>query len=343
MPPSKKTELSAEELSFQTGKPLRDFPQNRRIVAGLPEDHVVRSLNELPDKATPTPPSKKRKVAFSPPEKGKPKSSVSKTLSFDKDKVESAIQQVAGLLVLLNEKERSAVLNKVTGVFLQKKDVVTKSKKAKAQRPKDSSKVLEKTDANAVFSKTHSGQFLTYTSKVLRKCRKDSKEKPSQALHKVHQHFLNEKARFRGAWDHGAAKVEVKDTTVPESDLQHLVTAVSCALEAATAEGINLPDDSVAQALCLIRGQSVKADYKTLFLLYDKEKSDPAPLSIPRTDKEAEERAAAILSSKRKKKAGAHSSDLAGGGNKAEQATSKKSPSARPPPETSVMELDPDL
>jgi len=145
------------------------------------------------------------------------------------------------------------------------------------------------------------------------------------------------------AWDSSDVKVEVKDTTVPEADLQHLVTAVQCAFEAADAEDVDLPDDLVDQALCLIRGQSVKADHQTLFLLYDKAKSHPASLSVPRTEEEAKERASAILSSKKKRKSVAHSSNAVGGSGQAEQESPKESPSARSPPEASVMELDPDL
>lgn len=290
MPPkaSKKTKakLSAEEMSLRTRRPIRAFLGLQNRVTDLHEDTVIESAEQINE-------NRVRSISFekklSVPKVGTARTS--KPSPAPKGSggpaVAEALKEISGILILLTEKERSAVLTKLCGAF---------SFQTKGTRSSGPKHTMEKTADNAHFSQTFPGSVLSHTTKVMRKCIKSPEEKPSHAVYLVHREAL------RGKAIHKANPKELPTGECPSDEFVQLIKGVEI-ISSSLEEGSDTPAASIVDAArCLYQGQS-NALLSSLGLEQSVLVEGEAPLlTVPRTEEEAEKRIAIISSKKSKGK-----------------------------------------
>jgi hypothetical protein len=294
-------------------------------VTALPDDHVVTSLKEIDDgvKALKSPPqggaiavhitgsvddsSRGRQVKPAVPNTKKPKGKKRKDTSPAKEKstmsvgVEEAIAKVAGILAILPQDERFAVLKKVNGAFgfkLKATDPKTNAKGSDKKKPAQT----PKTSLNEDFAKTLPGMILEETSKVMKQASLSAKEKVTGELHELHSYLLRMRAEVKNKTrDFPVAKLDpalVKATTDGLLRSHKVITAAY--VEAG--QEVPSPEVIFTSGLCLLQGQSTQDLPQEIGTIPPPETWAEAPRTVPRTNEEAEKRAAALLASKKQRK-----------------------------------------
>jgi len=283
-----KGKLSAEALSLTTKKAISTFLGSNPKVTSLPDSTVVTSQNEIDNHLL-------GKGAKGPPaEKSRSDQKDRRASSFDEKEIAKAVKEIGGILASLPKNARFAVLKKVCGAFGFKpkgsaQEIPTKPKETKSS-------------FNEKFSqKTIAGQLLEASSGWMRKLAKSTSEKPSKALHAVHRALLKSKSEIR-------AKEVFPEEVIPEgfnpgAQLQQLVGAVGSAIDFATANHPNLPEQQLADAgWCLFQGNLGDLEPPFQGIIPDPEAWLQAHLSVPRTEQEAEARSSQLLASKKQRK-----------------------------------------